>query len=323
VRVCHDAQTGRPFTLTTEALSAAAPGRADKVKALAAERSVEVSPEQSPPAMPSKEFHRRHRYQPQQSVDRPFRSVYRSVLRSALQLERNTHSRKKTCKSGQITLDCYHHHVLTTWQLQRCTSRACELLVLGCTCCTCSESSIASGRLGSAARARHRGTGSSTRPARTSAEQLGVERKELNWRRASALAIAASAKLRHHIEVNEFFSRLASEAAAQGGALTEWYGERTTQRLFHGRITPDGYGVLNLAGRAPLHILLELDRATERLHGKATRYAQELPRSVLCGAFPVIIMTVPTSARARAANAAIASTAAPITVAVWESTARH
>jgi hypothetical protein len=74
------------------------------------------------------------------------------------------------------------------------------------------------------------------------AEQLGIERKELNWRRASALAIAASAKLRHHIEVNEFFSRLASEAATQGGALAEWYGERTTQRLFQGRVTPDGYG---------------------------------------------------------------------------------
>jgi hypothetical protein len=140
-------------------------------------------------------------------------------------------------------------------------------------------------------------------------------------RRDASLAIAASAKLRHHIEVNEFFSRLASEAAAQGGALTEWYGERTTQWLFQGRVTPDGYGVLNLAGREPLHILLELDRATEpveRLHGKATRYAQELPRSVLSDASPAIIMAVPTSARAQSASAAIATAAAPITVAVWD-----
>lgn len=72
MRVCHDGQTGRPFTLTTEALSAAAPGRADEVKALAAERkrSAEVSPEQPPPAMPSKAFPRRQRYRPQQGVDR-------------------------------------------------------------------------------------------------------------------------------------------------------------------------------------------------------------------------------------------------------------
>lgn len=72
VRLCHDGQTGRPFTLTTEALPAAAPERAEEIKALAAERarnrSAEMSPKQ-PSAMPSKEFHRRHRYQPQQSAD--------------------------------------------------------------------------------------------------------------------------------------------------------------------------------------------------------------------------------------------------------------
>jgi hypothetical protein len=74
VRICHDGQTGRPFTLTTEALSAAAPGRAEEIKALTAERerklSAEVPPEQPPPATPAKEFHRRHRYQPKQTVDR-------------------------------------------------------------------------------------------------------------------------------------------------------------------------------------------------------------------------------------------------------------
>jgi hypothetical protein len=73
VRVCHDGQTGRPFTLTTEALSAASPGRAEEVKALAAERtrrSAETTTEQSPPATASKAFHRRERYQPQQSIDR-------------------------------------------------------------------------------------------------------------------------------------------------------------------------------------------------------------------------------------------------------------
>ncbi len=74
VRVCHDGQTGGPFTLTTEALSAATPERADEVKALAAERSrkrsAEASLEQPAAPMPSKGFHRRGRYQPQQSVDR-------------------------------------------------------------------------------------------------------------------------------------------------------------------------------------------------------------------------------------------------------------
>jgi hypothetical protein len=243
---------------------------------------------------------------------RPARITLPLIVRCASRL---------TERDRQIALDCYDHHVLTTGQLQRLhfpsVRAACARL-------------HALYLLRVLDRFRppwERGQGSTQwhwildeTGAYIVAEQLGIERKELNWRRASALAIAASAKLHHHIEVNEFFARLASEAAAQGGALTEWYGERTTQRLFQGRITPDGYGVLNLVGCAPLHVLLELDRATEpteRLHGKATRYAQELPRSVLSDACPVIIMAVPTSARAKAASAATATTAAPITVAVW------
>ena len=41
------------------------------------------------------------------------------------------------------------------------------------------------------------------------AAMYGIERRELNWRHSTALAIADSAKLRHHIERNEFFARLA------------------------------------------------------------------------------------------------------------------
>lgn len=244
---------------------------------------------------------------------RPARVTLPLVVRCASRL---------TDRDRQIALDCYDHHVLTTGQMQR--------LHFPSVRAACARLHVLY-LLRVLDRFRppwERGQGSTPwhwildeTGAYIVAEQLGVERKELNWRRASALAIAASAKLRHHIEVNEFFSRLASEAAAQGGALTEWYGERTTQRLFQGRVTPDGYGVLNLMGRTPLHILLELDRATEpveQLHGKATRYAQELPRSVLSDASTVIIMAVPTSARAQAASAAIATTAAPITVAVWD-----
>jgi hypothetical protein len=90
-----------------------------------------------------------------------------------------------------------------------------------------------------------------------------------------------------------------------------------------GTITPDGYGVVNLSAQAPLHILLELDRATEparRLHDKATRYVSAIPRSVLSHANPLIIIAVPTLARAQAVTEAIANTGAPITVAVWDET---
>jgi hypothetical protein len=94
------------------------------------------------------------------------------------------------------------------------------------------------------------------------AAENGIERRQLGWRRSSALAIADSAKLAHHIQINEFITRLAHEAAAAGRELTEWYGERTTSTLFH-RVTPDAYAILRLPGDDPLHILLELDRGTE------------------------------------------------------------
>lgn len=117
-------------------------------------------------------------------------------------------------------------------------------------------------------------------------------------------------------------TRMAQEAAAVGRALTEWYGERTTSTVFH-RVTPDAYAVLHLPGHDPLHILLELDRGTElpsQLHDKATRYTRAIPRSPLRDLHPLIILAVPTPARARAATTVVANTGAPITVAVWSAT---
>lgn len=95
------------------------------------------------------------------------------------------------------------------------------------------------------------------------AEEHGLERKALRWRDASALAPASSTKLTHHTHVNEFFARLARDAARAGGALAEWYGERSLYDLFDSTIATDGYGVLSLPNRSPIHLLLELDRGTE------------------------------------------------------------
>jgi hypothetical protein len=151
----------------------------------------------------------------------------------------------------------------------------------------------------------------------------GLERKALRWRHASALALASSTKLTHHTHVNEFFARLARDAAHARGALAEWYGERSLYDLFDGTITPDGYGVLSLPDRPPIHLLLELDRSTEpadHLREKATRYAKALPRSTLRDLQPLVILAVPTAARAETVAAATAHTQAPFTVAVWSPT---
>jgi hypothetical protein len=66
--------------------------------------------------------------------------------------------------------------------------------------------------------------------------------------------------------------------------------------------------------------LVELDRGTEptrQLHKKAGDYEQHLHRSALGNFDPFVLVLVPSAARARTVRAAIADSAAPITVAVW------
>lgn len=226
-----------------------------------------------------------------------------------------------TDRDRQIVLDCYEHHVLTTTQLQRlhfAGLRTAELRLN--TLC----------RLRVLDRFRPAAPpGAGTSPyhwildeagAHVVAALQGIERRELKWRHANVLALAGSPKLHHHIEINEFFAQVAYEATMQRGGLTEWYGERAIHGLFRGIIWPDGYGVLTLRDQAPIHFLLELDRATEptpQLRDKAKRYAKAIPRSTLAEHHPLVILAVPTEARARAACAAIASTGAPIRVSVW------
>jgi Replication-relaxation len=226
-----------------------------------------------------------------------------------------------TDRDRQIALDCYEHHVLTTSQLQR-------LHFTGLRTAEARLDALHRLRVLDRFRppARH---GAGTAPyhwildeagAHVVAAQYGLERRELKWRHATALAVADSPKLRHHIEINEFFAQLAQEAATNGGALAEWYGERTIHGLFDRIVWPDGYGVLALPDRAAIHFLLELDRSTEpaaQLRDKALRYATAIPRSTLAPHHPLVILAVPTHARARAASKATADTGAPVTVAVW------
>jgi hypothetical protein len=226
-----------------------------------------------------------------------------------------------TDRDRQIALDCYEHHVLTTEQIQ-------SLHFEGARTARARLDALYTLRVLDRFRPPWtRGAGSTPyhwildeAGAHVVAEQTSVSRRDLKWRHSTALALADSTKLRHHVEVNEFFARLAYEANREGGALSEWYGERTSHRLFGGVIAPDGYGVLSLTERSSLHILLELDRATEpvgQLRGKAIRYAKAIPRSSLDRLRPLIILAVPTTARAQAASEAIADTGAPITVAAW------
>ncbi len=226
-----------------------------------------------------------------------------------------------TERDRRIALDCYEHHVLTTDQLKR-------LYFTGLRTATARLQLLYDLRVLDRFRPGAR-RGEGTLPyhwildeagALIVADHKGIERGELHYTHADALGYATSRNLTHHVEVNEFFTRLAVEANRAQGALSEWYGLRTLAHLFAGTLLPDGYGVLTLPRRAPLHILLELDRGTETsriLREKAKRYAEILPRSSLRDLHPFVILAAPSVRRAETATAAIANTRAPLTATVW------
>lgn len=227
-----------------------------------------------------------------------------------------------TERDRRIAIDCYEHHALTTDQLKRlhftglrtASARLQLLYELGVL-----------DRFRPGAKPRQ-----GTMPyhwildeagALIVADHKGIDRSQLHYTHESGLSLATSRNLAHHIEGNEFFTRLAVEANHAGGALSEWYGVRTLAHLFGGVVVPDGYGVLTMPHRPPLHLLLELDRGTEAsrvLREKAKRYTEILPHSSLRNLDPFVIVAVPSARRAQTATAAIANMRAPITVAVWD-----
>lgn len=152
------------------------------------------------------------------------------------------------------------------------------------------------------------------------ADHKGIDRSQLHYTHEDALRLATSRSLAHHVEANEFFTRLAVDANRAGGALSEWYGVRTLAHLFGGALIPDGWGVLCMPGRPPLHLLLELDRGTESsrvLREKAKRYRNMLPDSSISEHNPIVIFAVPSPRRAQTATEAITNITAPIAVTVW------
>lgn len=224
-----------------------------------------------------------------------------------------------TRRDRQIALDCFEHRVLTSEQLRR-------LHFNGARTARARLSALYEQRVLDRFRpAWRRGQGSTPyhwvldeAGAHIAADELGLDRNQLRWRHSTSLAIAASAKLAHQVQVNEYFARLAEEARRAGGALNEWYGERTTRTLLGGTVIPDGYGVLALPRHKPIHLLIELDTASEqldRIAAKATGYARAIPRSSLAELAPTVLLLAPTRTRAAAAARVIAT--GPLTPVVW------
>lgn len=226
-----------------------------------------------------------------------------------------------TERDRHIALECFEHRVLTTSQIKR-------LYFSGTRSATARLDVLYSLRVLDRFRPSvPRGEG--TAPyhwvldeggALLVADQRGIDRAELGWQHSVAVGVANSQKLAHHIEANEFFVRVAVDATNAGGALSEWYGEKTCHHMFSGVVVADGYGVLDLPDRAPSHFLIELDRGTEasvRVRKKAEDYARMLPHTELRGLDPIIVFLVPSVRRAETIRAALKDVPAPLAVEVW------
>jgi hypothetical protein len=121
------------------------------------------------------------------------------------------------------------------------------------------------------------------------------------------------AHLDHTVGADAVFGVLARAARAQrGGALVEW---RNAAACAHGRLRPDGYGVLRL-GQRDYGFFLEFDRGTVRpapLRAKFAAYHRYLasaraPRD-FDGPPSILVVTAGPAAEARVADAVLAAEA--------------
>jgi hypothetical protein len=226
-----------------------------------------------------------------------------------------------TERDRRIALECFEHRVLTTSQIKR-------LYFSGTRSATARLDMLYSLRVLDRFRpSLPRGEG--TAPyhwvldeggALLVADHRGIDRAQLAWQHSAAIGVANSQKLTHHIEANEFFVRVAVDATHAAGALSEWYGEKTCHHMFSGVVVADGYGVLDLPDRVPLHFLIELDRGTEasvRVRKKAEDYARTLPHTELRGLDPTILFLVPSARRAETIRTVLKDIPAPLAVEVW------
>lgn len=91
--------------------------------------------------------------------------------------------------------------------------------------------------------------------------------------RAATVRLAASPRLAHLLEVNQFFCALAAHTRHHAETmLLRWWSERQATHATGGMVHPDGAGLWHEAGhRVPFW--LELDRGTEQLSRLAAKLA--------------------------------------------------
>jgi predicted transcriptional regulator len=204
----------------------------------------------------------------------PLRS--RSAPRYASSITSYVH--RLTRRDFEILVELYEHRVLTTPQIYelhfdshtRASKRMLQLY-----------------RLGLVERFRpHTPTGSAPwhytldEPgARLVAARQEIDFRDFTFKKARIFDVVGSPRLRHRVECNGFFARLAFACRKRGWSL-EWTGERRAAAQWDSNmsmgpvISPDGIGGIT-AGDRHISFFLEYDRGTEnhdQLANKIDRY---------------------------------------------------
>ena len=111
--------------------------------------------------------------------------------------------------------------------------------------------------------------------ARLVAAELGVDLKQLGYRKDRVTAYAFSPRLAHLLDTNSVFCRLHRACRDREDLhLTDWWPEQKCTEVWNGLVRPDGLGILD-NGSDRARFLLELDRGTEngtRLEEKLVAY---------------------------------------------------
>ncbi len=109
--------------------------------------------------------------------------------------------------------------------------------------------------------------------ARVVAARLEVDFSDFPFKKARIFDVVASPRLRHRVECNGVFARLALACRRRGWRFT-WIGERRAAHQWSDAVRPDGIGRVSGQGRE-VSFFLEYDRGTEnhgRLEFKIARY---------------------------------------------------
>lgn len=129
------------------------------------------------------------------------------------------------------------------------------------------------------------------------AAERGLEPRELGVRPSRLRQLEHSQRLRHLMEINSFFCRLAYLCRRLADAALEtWWGEARCAATWSPIVRPDGFGVVRIGG-LKLRFFLEIDRGTEEHERIATKCAEYARAARLSNAPDVLLFILPTGRR--------------------------